>query len=189
MADIDIVPFVLSIVGLGVALLLTLIACMYKISGKLSKIEDNTNIISDIRNDLTKLTERIGIAMSYGLQPSRGTIDLTLPNLGKVHVSAEPRDEATLYRIGFDKSSSVVNPAFIVRKSRETDLLDKEREIFGARRKEVEVDAVAHTLLILTVPSTDAQVCSGYVSLFLKWLDGMSLESRREIKEYEKIEV
>jgi hypothetical protein len=182
MTDVDIVP----IIGLGAALTIALIVCMYKISGKLSKIEDNTSIISEIRNELTKLTVGIDMALRYGVQSTpKGTVTLTLKNLGKVQVSAEPTVDKTNYYI--EVETPVLKVYLIARKSKETELVAKENELFG---KEPDFDVFpGFRRMVLRVPSIDPAVCSQYVSFFLKWLDTRYWDALKELDEYERITV
>jgi len=175
----------LTVMGLGVALLLALIVCIYRVEGRLSKIQDNTGFIPEIRNELTKLTERVDMALRIGIQLPKGTVTLTLKNLGKVEVTAEPGDKETDYRILVEKP--LLKTGLIAKKSKETDMAAKERELFGKEPKFAVYPDSRH--MVLTVPSTDSTVCSQYVSLFLKWLDTTYWEALKEVQDYERIAV
>jgi hypothetical protein len=181
MTDVDIVP----IIGVGAALVIALIVCIYRVDGKLSKIEDNTRGIPDIRNELTKLTERLDMALRIGIQLPKGTTTLTLKNLGKVEVTAEPNDKGTDYRIQVEKP--VLKGGLIAKKSKETEMITKERELFSKEPNVIVYPDSKH--MVLTVPSTDSTICSRYVSLFLKWLDTTYWEALKEVQEYERITV
>ena len=181
MTDLDILP----IIGIGTALIIALIVCIYRVDGKLSRIEDNTRGISDIRNELTKLTEKVDMALRFGIQVPKGTVTLTLKNLGKVEVTAEPSDKGTDYRILVEKP--LLKGGLIAKKSKETEMIAKERELFGKEPNITVYPDYRH--MVLTVPSTDPKICSQYVSIFLKWLDTTYWEALKEVQEYEMITV
>ena len=174
-----------SVIALGVALALALIVCMYRIDGKLSKIQDNTGVIPEIRNELTKLTERVDMALRIGVQLPKGTVTVFLKNLGKVEVTAEPSEKDTTYRISVEKP--VLKSGPISKISKETEMAKKELELFGEEPKLGVFPDSKH--MVLTVPSIDGKVCSQYVSLFLKWLDTTYFEALKEVSDYENIVV
>jgi hypothetical protein len=175
----------ITVMGLGVALLLALIVCIYRIEGKLSKIQDNTGVIPEIRNELTKLTEKLDMALRMGIQLPKGTVTLTFKNLGKVEVTAEPGDKETNYRIIVEKP--VLKGGLIAKKSKETEMATKERGLFG---KETDIFVYPDSRqMMIVVPSTDSTICSQYMSLFLKWLDTTYWEALKEVQEYERITV
>ena len=183
MVDVDIVP----IIGLGAALVIALIVCIYRVDGKLSKIEDNTKIISDIRNELTRLTEKLDMALRFGLPSApKGTVTVTLKNLGKVEVSAEPSSKRTNYYIRVEQP--ILKDALLEKKSKETGLATKEKALLD---KEAKFTVFPDSRrMVLEVPSTDPGVCSQFVSLFLKWLDTTYCqEALKEVQEYERIAV
>lgn len=184
--DVDITSFVLSIIGLGATFVITLIAVVSRINEKLSKIEDNTNGISDIRNDLTKLTERVDMALRLGIQFGKGTVELTLKNLGAVSVSAQTSTsvQSTRYILQFEKpfKFDVMGTVACA-----TGLDAKEHEMFG---KNVISLAISPVQIMITVPSIDPKLCSEYMSFFLKWLDSEYFtRAEGTIAEYENIKV
>jgi hypothetical protein len=125
------------------------------------------------------------MALRYGIQPApKGTATLTLKNLRKVEVTAEPNEKETIYYIEVEEP--VLKTGFIVKKSKETKLATKEKELFG---KEPQIRVYDARRMVLRVPSTDPRICAEYVSLFLKWLDTDYWGSLKELEEYEKIAV
>jgi len=174
-----------TVMGLGVVLFLALIVCIYRVEGKLSKIQDNTGVIPEIRNELTKLAERVDMALRMGIQVPKGTATVTLKHFGKVEVTAEPDYNGTDYRILVE--NPLLKAGLVVKKSKETEMIAKERELFGKELNVIVYPDSRH--MVLTVPSTDPTICSQYVSFFLKWLDTTYWEALKEVQAYERIAV
>ena len=141
-----------------------------------TKIEERTRRINDIVELVTRLDERLRH------RPQETTAELSLKNIGKVWVSAQPTEEHTYYNIKTEKR--ILKGGFISKKRKETSLRRKEEELFG---REVVIVDCTPTEIILRVPSTDPKTCVEYIAFFLKWLDSEYWESLKELEEYEKI--
>ena len=150
------------------------------IPSSLRKIEEYTKPIERTAEIVTRLDERIEAVLR--LLPLGKTVELTLKNVGEIKVSAEPSLEYTDYHIQAKKP--IFRSGFLVKKSKETDLGEKEKELFGS---EVNVTFITSTQGILRVPSTDPKTCVKFITIFLKWLDSTYWESLKELEEYEKI--
>lgn len=146
------------------------------IATSVTKIEERTRRINDIVDLVTRLDERLRH------RPQETTAELSLKNIGKVWVSAQPTEEHTYYNIKTEKR--ILKGGFISKKRKETSLLRKEEELFG---REVVIVDCTPTEIILRVPSTDPKTCVDYIAFFLKWLDSEYWESLKELEEYEKI--
>lgn len=167
----------LALVALAVAIYFGIGRFSSNVVGKLTKIEEHTKHIEKIEEIAVRLDERIKVG---GLV--QGTVEGTLRNLGKVKVTAEPSGEVTKYYIEVEKG--VLDVGLLVKKSRETDLLKKETELFGRETNVISIDS-RHIVAVL--PSTDAKICTNYISFLLQWLDSTYWNSLGEKDEYEKI--
>jgi len=174
------IAIAISIAGIAVAIFFGLRGFRLGIVPKLSKIEEQTKPIKGIEKILIKLDERTDYLLKS--VPLKGTVEGALKNLGKVEVTAEPGENSTKYRIVIEKP--VLKSHFIEKKSHETGLAKKERELFGLEPSYTVVDP---TVVIMQLPSKDPEICSEYVTYFLKWLNSEYWESLKEIRDYEKI--
>jgi hypothetical protein len=106
-----------------------------------------------------------------------------LKNLGKVLVTAEPGTYDTAYSIEIEKP--VFKKGLLGRTSRQTGLYIQEEKMFG-RLTSTSVDNPRH--ITMHIPSTDPNLCSKFISDFLKWLDNDYWNALNLPKQYEQIE-
>ncbi len=176
------ISLILSIVGASIAVL----SLLFKISGKLSRIEENTGKIEDVKTEVTKLATGVDVVIRYGLQTSKGTATVTLPQLGQVLVSAQPGSERTEYKLRFTRTHHVLNINYVAKKSKEHAFGRIAIGMFGEGTR---LNDVGPGTWVLTVPSTDPVLCSDYVSRFLKFVDSLLEGYTEELKKYENIKV
>jgi hypothetical protein len=182
MDTITAISLILSIVGASIAVL----GLLFKISEKLSRIQENTGKIEDVKTEVTKLATGVDVVIRYGLQTSKGTVTVTLPQLGRVSVSAQPGSQSTEYKLEFTKTHHVLDHNYISKKTKELGFAKTEIVMFG---KESQLASLGPNLMVLVVPSTDPKLCSDYVSAFLKFIDSLLEGYAEELKEYENIKV
>lgn len=147
---------------------------------KLEKIEKHTQSIKKIEDTLARLDERLYASMAF----PKGTVEGVLKNIGKTKVTAEPGMERTKYYIEVEKP--ILRENFIAKKSVETWLTDKERELFGAYATTL-VAVIDPRKAVFDLPSIDPKICSQYVTQLLKWLDSEYWNSLRKLGDYENI--
>jgi len=182
MDTITAISLILSIVGASIAVL----GLLFKISEKLSRIQENTGKIEDVKTEVTKLATGVDVVIRYGLHTPKGTVTVTLPRLGRVSVSAQPGSKGTEYKLEFTKTHRVLDHNYISKKTKELGFAKKEIAMFG---KEPMLSSLGPSLMVLVVPSTDPRLCSDYVSAFLKFIDSLIGGYTEELKEYENIKV
>ncbi|PUA32962.1 MAG: hypothetical protein B9J98_03500 [Candidatus Terraquivivens tikiterensis] len=154
---------------------------LHKHEAYLREIEEHTRPIKKIEETVTRLDERINTVLRF--LPLGGTVEVILKNVGKIKLFADPYKEYTDYYIEVEKP--ILRAGFIEKKTLETNLGKKERELFAERL--VAFKYINSRRIVLRVPSTDPKICSEYITFFLKWLDSEYWESLKELEEYEKI--
>lgn len=100
--------------------------------------------------------------------------EYTLTNLGKIKVDVEPKKEETKYFIEVEKP---VLKRGLIEKSKEADLITKEKDMF---EKETSFTVTDPRHLELDVPSNNAEICSKYVALFITMLNTTYWESTHQ---------
>ena len=174
-------------VGIGIAILLGLLSISVSIyfglrgfrkdlGGDISTIREKTVIIQEtVRN----VWEVVRISPALG---ASGTVERELKNLGRIKISAEFHESMTTYLL--EASKPAFDAGLIDRLSKETGLATKEREMFGGA--EPRLTDILPNKLKVDVPSTDAKVCTTYISLLLKWLDTTYWEKWPKLEDFEE---
>ncbi len=150
-----------------------------------AKIEVSVQSIPTIGTQLAQIDERTSTLLKFLPPPPHQTVTLSLTNIGRVTVSAEPFPGQTQYTLQFlDKG---IKAGLIGTVAVETGFQTKERQMLGANAV---MQAINPQFLIVSVPSTNPQVCAGYISEFLRWLDSEYWSAvEKVIGRYENIEV
>lgn len=155
-------PQLLGLISIAIGLFLGLFfglgGLRKGISGDLSTIKEKVMSIENTTGKLWDLTS----ARSYQLQ----TVVRDFNNLGKVSVSADPRETETLYRIRVEKP--IILGGMITKLSKETGLAKVEIDMF---KKEPTHTVVSKNELLMHVPCIEPKLCTEYITIFLKWLD------------------
>jgi len=168
--------------GIALAVYFGLRGFRLEIMPKLSKIEDHTKHIKAIEETTIRMDERINTFIK-ALPYTKGTAKGTLKNVGKFRIVAEPGKHGVRYYI--EVQEPILKEEYMEKKSVETSLSERERELFGGKIPRHSV--ITPHRMTLFVPSNDPKICSEYISYFLKWLDSEYWESLKEVEEYEKI--
>ena len=178
-----IVSLILGLGGMALAIYLGLHGFSGGISASLLRIESKVDPLANIPADISAGRQRLdnlwGI-LSVSLRRSGetgGTVEAELPNLGHTKVSATPGRENTEYRI--QVANSVLSVPFISKVSRESDLLQKELDMFG---EETNLTDLGLTQLLVLTPSTDAKKCAEYMRSFVEWLDTIYFDARMKLQ-------
>jgi hypothetical protein len=182
MDTIQAIALILSVVGCSIAVL----TLLFKISGQLSKIQDNTGKIDDVKTEVTKLSTSVDVVIRYGLQDRHSSVTVTLPHLGEVVISATPQADTTEYSLRFVRSHPVLDEGYIGKKSQELGFNKTEEAMLG---KPAYLTNVGSSLMVLTVPSVDPKTCSEYVSALLKFIDSLVEGWDAELQKFENIKL
>jgi hypothetical protein len=175
-------------IAIAVAIYFGLKSTVNPIADRLSLLKD------DLITELSNIKERIiqidntadkvwqFATVYFAQQGSIGTVTRRLKNYGETKISASPESDFTIYNIKIEQGR--LNSGTICKISKETTLEDNENRMFPG--KGVSIQSLGSNLLTLRVPSTDPEVCTKYMSMFLRWLDTEYVEKiRQEIKQYE----
>ncbi len=119
------------------------------------------------------------IVSQFGV--SGGTIERELENLGNVKITAEPGAEVTTYLIEIEKAIMKEGPFF--KKAEETDFVKQETEILGGKTG---IIILSPHRMRYSLPSTDPEVCTEFITFFLNWLNSTYFESLEQITEFEE---
>jgi len=182
MDDVTAFGLILAIIGCSIAVL----ALLFSISGKLSRIRENTAKIDDVKTEVTKLATGVDVVIRYGLRDSHGTATVNLPQLGEVQITAHPGANNTEYAIRFGRTHVILDAEYISKKSKELGFEKEELSLLGAVPK---YTSVAFNRLVVQVPSTDPEKCSTYISMLLRFIDSLVSRYKEELKHFENIKI
>jgi len=147
--------------------------------------KDISDKLSDIRDKLIAMGLTLDNAwalLRMRLLEQTGTVERDLRNLGKTKITAKPGEKTTEYIIDIEKA--VLDQGLISKLSITTGLEDIEKKFFG---NEIPTGITpVPTRAIVTLPCTEPQKCTEYMSIFLKWLDSAYYDSLPKIKDYEE---
>lgn len=123
----------IGLIGIAIALFFGLRGARTELGGKfedmgrkLSKIEEHTRHISDIKSTVSCIKGAVeGWKSLMQLGIGTGTVSLELRNLGKVEVTAEPGSDWVTYRIRLLKP--VLKESFLIKKIKETEFVEEEK--------------------------------------------------------------
>lgn len=162
----------IGLLGIAITIYLAMRGFRNEISDRLHEIDRNTEPIVEINKTILRLDEFVRSTLHPG-----GTVEGKYKNLGKVQVTASPGPKETRYDITIE--NPILDQAFILKKSQETELINKEKELFG---EESTVNTISPVLVIWRLPSTDPKICTEFVRFLLNWLDTTYVESVKEDK-------
>lgn len=155
-------------IALGVAIFLGLRGFSNRVNDQVSKAKDDiVEELSDIQQTLTKIdtttTNLVQIATAGGTM----TVSRKLKNFGQIQISATPGPASTTYTISVEKG--MIDIGIMGRASLLTGLTETEVKMFSGRT--VRSFSLGRRRFRLDIPSTDPEVCTEYMSVFLSWLD------------------
>lgn len=168
--------------GLGATVFLGLRSFTGGVKERLSEVkEDIVSGLSDIRDKMIRV-ETIADSVQDSVQAyiasrPEGTVVRELQNFGSTRIAAEPGAEDTTYTVRVEKG--IINTRIMGKLSRSTGFSAKELEVFGTEPRTLSLGARTFRI---TLPSTDAKICTQYMSLFLKWLDTEYIKGQEEGK-------
>jgi hypothetical protein len=185
MTEVEIDINVLSIaLGLFFGLLTIALAIRgTKIGERLKNIEVHTAGISKIGDKISNMDERTSNMWDLIHRHffREGTVSRKSKNLGKIKVTAEPRENNTDYLIEVEKP--VLSGGLIEKISKESKLKQKEIEFFGEETSHL---AISPRKVMFRLPSTDPKTCTKFMSFLLKWLDSTYWKSLARVEDFEK---
>lgn len=130
------------------------------LSTKLQKIGED---ISAMRTKLDAVWDVI----PKGSPNWTGTVTRMLPNLGKVEISANPREEETQYLISVERGP--LSEDLIIALTKQTTFNEYEKSALEGRKAIIQqVDKHA---VLLDIPATDPSVVTDYVTRFVELMD------------------
>ena len=164
------VTVLLSVIALALGIYLGLRGFSNRIADKVDETKSSIVLeLSGIKESMVKVITRVDdvwqLASAFMAGKSVGTVELELKNFGKTKVSAEVAEKETRYIIRPEKGKFIAKT--IIKMSKITPLARTELETFGDETTMVN----AGDILVITIPSVDAELCTKYMSYFLKWLD------------------
>lgn len=180
------ITVLLAVLALGAAIYFGLRGFTDKVGKKVDQTKDDiVTELSGINEKIVKIDTNtdnlVQLANNY-LTSSIGTVTKQLKNFGSTQVSARPASNETEYIIKVEHGK--LDSISMSKISRETGFQDKEDELLSG--KKVRADSIGSNMLRIHVPSTDPDLCTKYMSMFLKWLDTEYIESiKREISQFE----
>jgi hypothetical protein len=165
----------IGLIGIALAIFFGLWGFRRDISGKLSDIRDK--VIS-----MGVTLEKAWDILRIHFAGATGTVERTLKNLGKTTITAKPEVDKTTYIIIVDKP--VLQEGLIIKLSKETELENREKEMFGGQLSQVYVSYPNQMRIV--VPCVDPRICTEFISMLLKWLDSIYFNALPRIKDYEE---
>jgi len=163
-------------------LLAVAVAIYFGLQGFRKDVSDKLSDIRDRVIAMAMVVDRAWDLLKIHFGVATGTVERNLANLGKVKITARPSADMTTYFIYVEKP--VLQDGLIEKLSKEGDLEEKEKQLFGGR-----VPTYLTNLpnrLTVEVPCTDPKICTEYISVLLKWLDTTYYEGLSRIKEFEE---
>ncbi len=180
------ITVLLGVLALGAAIFFGLRGFTDKIGRKVDQTKDDiVTELSDINEKIVKIDTNtdnlVQLANAY-LTSSTGTVTRQLKNFGATKISALPASGETLYIIRTARGR--LDSKSVSKISKETGFENEERKLLAGR--DVVVQSVGSNILRVEVPSTDPELCTKYMSMFLKWLDTQYIETiKRETSQFE----
>lgn len=172
-------------IAIAIAVFFGLRSTVNPLGNKLSVLKDD--IVTELSNIKEKLARIEGatdniwqFASAYFTKG--GTVTRSLKNFGDTRISAQPSSGYTAYTIRVERGH--LDGASVDKLSKITDLEKRENELFSGQL--VELQSIGSNALRVRVPSVDPNLCTKYMSMFLKWLDteyAKALEA--EIRKFE----
>jgi len=147
--------------------------------------KDTGDKLSDIRDKVVAMGLTLDNAwalLKMHFLGQTGTVERNLRNLGKTKITAKPGEKTTEYTVDVEKA--VLEQGLIGKLSKTTGLEDIEKKFFGDQIP-TGITPVP-TRVIVTLPCSDSQKCTEYMSTFLKWLDSTYYDLLPKIKDYEE---
>ena len=174
---------VLSLVVVGGGLLAIALTLWFGLHSFKGGITDKLQKISEDLSTIRTKQDAIWDIVALRSQPNwSGTVTRAMPNLGKVEISANPKERQTQYFV--KAQHGTMSEALIELLAKQTGFLDYERRLLdGESATYLQVDKNA---LIVNVPAVDPEVATEFVTKFLEWLDAEYVEEREKVlAEYE----
>lgn len=180
-----------NFIGIAISLVAIAITIFFGLRSLKGEIK---NTLADAKRDLSTISERVVIIQETvknvwdvaKRSPSLiggGTVVRTLKNLGSVSITAEPHGDGTIYALSMHEP--VFDGKRIVKLAKSTGFDISEKELFGGDVS-VEINTPIPTRLLIKLPSTEATLCTKYMSFFLKWLDSEYARSLPRIADFEE---
>jgi len=180
------VTIFLSVLSLALAVFFGLQGFTSSVVKKIDEIkQDIITELVGIKGSITGISTRADdillLATAFMKVQTTGTITVELEHFGKTKVSAEPTPSETVYFVQPEKGK--LNSSIISKIGKQTELSPFEIQKFG---RETAILTIGNTLRIVC-PSTDAKICTEYMSFFLKWLDTKYADAlQKEMEEFER---
>lgn len=165
-----------GLAGIGVAIFFGLRGFGKDIKLELSAIKEKVIVIQETVQNVWDMIR------SSRIFAQLGTVERELRNLGKVTITAEPHVDSTIYVLSVQKP--IFDGERIYELTKSTEFERREKEMFGGNVTKIRTPVP--TRMIITVPSTEPNLCAKYMSLFLKWLDSAYIGSLPRVADFEE---
>ena len=142
----------------------------------------------EIKNDLKQVRLRLEDIWNerplFGAAAAPGTVHRQMEHLGAVSITARPGDQETVYVVDVEKP--VIREGLIIKLSQGSGFgADVEKRMFGKNLPRI-LERSGKSLLV-SVPTTDAEVATEYMTLFIEWLDTEYMHRiDKEIDDFER---
>jgi len=109
-----------------------------------------------------------------------GTVERELENLGKVKITAEPDLNATAYLIEIEKP--ILKEGLFAKTAKEPEFVRMGKKLLG---EEGNFSVLSPHRMRYSLPCTDPEPCTEFVTFLLKWLNSTYLKELDKTKEFE----
>ena len=173
----------LSLVVVGGGLLAIALTLWFGLQSFKGGITDKLQKVSEDLSTIRTKQDAIWDVVTLNIHPKwSGTVTRAMPNLGKVEISANPKEKQTQYFV--KAQHATMSDALIELLAKRTGFLDYEKQLLdGQVATYLQVDKNA---LVVNIPAVDPVVTTEFVTRFLEWMDTEYVEKREKVlAEYE----
>jgi len=167
------------LIGLLAIALSLFFGLFFGLSGLRKSIGSELSVIKEKIVAIQIISEKLWDVVAVKF--AKATVVRKMPNLGGITISVDPGPSDTTYRIVIEKP--VLIQGLIVKASKQTELADKEIEMFG---EESRVSVIGANTLHIRIPTTEPELATQYMSFFLRWLDSTYFEWTKKLEDFEK---
>ena len=162
MSTLEWEPLIAAVV-IGISAIIAIFR-MNHIDHQLTRLGDT---LADIKTTLGRMRDRVDVI--WDVLPktfAKGTVYVNLPNIGRVAVSATPREGSVRYRVVADVP---INTGAVVVYSKTSGLEKREQELLGG--EVCVITELAPNAFLISVPTLDPSVATKMMNEYLEWID------------------
>ena len=152
----------------AIVLIASVIYAFFRVNHITAKLDAIGKDLSNVTVELRGIKEKIGSIWDLTLKRANvGTVYLSMPNLGKVGVSAQPEEDQMKYIV---RTGRQINTGLVVRRSKETGFDGRERELLAGPTTSIQ--QLDQTSFVLGIPTLIPELTVQVIGEFIEWLDG-----------------